>query len=500
MKYIIKYTGEMTTKSRPVRMQFSRQLRKNIARLFRVHLNLVDRAAAPHDPDAVRVEAFWDNLQIELPSIHAALAPEVEAILANTPGVWGFNRVLSMPFTTFDDMVARTVEVYGARLVGKTFVVRCRRVGKHDFNSMDVERYVGGGVLQQTATKGVDLHSPDVVVHVEIRNQELFIVDKSISGIGGFPIGTQDTVMSLLSGGFDSAVSSYLAMTRGLRTHFLFFNLGGREHELAVKEVAHFLWHKFSASHHVQFISVPFEPVVEEILEKITNSQMGVVLKRMMLRAATEIAQHYDEVEALVTGEAVAQVSSQTLTNLAVIDEVTPMLVLRPLCLADKQSIIDKARQIGSAEFSAAIPEYCGVISVKPTTRAKRNRIVQEEQNFDFTVLERAIAARVSLDIRTLDAQQESVEAASVQAEPQNTASQTVVIDIRHPEQQERRPLKQQQYPQQHIPFYRLNSQFPALTKDCHYLLYCDKGVMSRLHASHLREDGFENVGVFRIS
>jgi tRNA uracil 4-sulfurtransferase len=500
MKYILKYTGEMTTKSRVVRVQFCRQLRKNLARLFRVHLNLVDQATAPHDPNAARIEALWDNLQIELPAVHAELAPEVEAILANTPGIWGFNRVLSMSYTTEEDMVARTIEVYGPRLAGKTFVVRCRRVGKHDFNSMDVERNVGGGLLQQTAAKGVDLHNPDVVVQVEIRNQELFIVDKSISGIGGFPLGTQNTVMSLLSGGFDSAVSSYLSMTRGLRTHFLFFNLGGREHELAVKEVAHFLWRKFGASHHVQFISVPFEPVVSEILEKINNSQMGVVLKRMMLRAATAIAQSYDEVEALVTGESVAQVSSQTLTNLAVIDEVTPMLVLRPLCLADKQSIIDKARQIGSAEFSAAIPEYCGVISVKPTTRAKRDRIAQEEQNFDFAVLERAIAARVSLDISTLGAVPELAEAATEQAAPQNADAQIVVIDIRHPEQQERRPLKQQQYPQQHIPFYRLNGQFPTLSKDCYYLLYCDKGVMSRLHASHLREDGFENVGVFRIS
>src|SRR5690606_16928301 len=131
------------------------------------------------------------------------------------------------------------------------------------------------------------------------------------------------------------------------------------EHELAVKELAFYLWNKFGSSHHIYFISVPFEDVVREILEKVENSYMGVTLKRMMLRVAAQVA---DEIgaEALVTGESVAQVSSQTLKNLAVIDEVCPMLVLRPLVMSDKQDIVDMARRIGTAQFSAVIPEYCG--------------------------------------------------------------------------------------------------------------------------------------------
>ncbi len=119
-------------------------------------------------------------------------------------------------------------------------------------------------------------------------------------------------------------------MRRGLLTHFCFFNLGGRAHELGVMEVAHYLWEKFGRSHRVLFISVPFEEVVGEILGKVDNSQMGVVLKRMMLRAASRIAEEL-HIDALVTGEAISQVSSQTLPNLSVIDSVTDTLVLRPL-------------------------------------------------------------------------------------------------------------------------------------------------------------------------
>ncbi|MEZ5483121.1 MAG: hypothetical protein R3E73_13495 [Porticoccaceae bacterium] len=195
--------------------------------------------------------------------------------------------------------------------------------------------------------------------------------------LGGFPLGTQIRVMSLISGGFDSTVSSFLTMKRGLRTHFLFFNLGGRAHEVGVKEVAFYLWNRYSGSHRVRFITVPFEDVVAEILTSVENSQMGVILKRMMLRAGTRIADEMD-VAALVTGEAVAQVSSQTLANLAVIDSVTEKLVLRPLITFDKNDIIDIARKIGTEEFAAKIRD-CGVISLNPTTRARPERIAEEE-------------------------------------------------------------------------------------------------------------------------
>lgn len=182
-----------------------------------------------------------------------------------------------------------------------------------------------------------------------------------------------EPVLSLISGGFDSTVSSFLTMKRGIRTHFCFFNLGGHAHELAVKEVAYYLWNRFGSSHNVNFVTVPFEGVVEEILTKVDNSQMGVILKRMMLRAATQVAKEM-YVEAVVTGEAVAQVSSQTLTNLAVIDAATDHLVLRPLIAMDKQDIIDISVKIGAEELVKNIPEYCAVISkTQPPEPGRKN-------------------------------------------------------------------------------------------------------------------------------
>ena len=127
------------------------------------------------------------------------------------------------------------------------------------------------------------------------------------------------------------------------------------------------------ASHPVTFVTIPFEGVVAEILERVDSPLMGVVLKRMMLRAATQVAEDLG-VDALVTGESVAQVSSQTLPNLAVIDRATDLLVLRPLVAMDKQDIIAVARQIGTEPFAAHMPEYCGVISVRPDTSSSSSR------------------------------------------------------------------------------------------------------------------------------
>ena len=135
------------------------------------------------------------------------------------------------------------------------------------------------------------LKNPEVEVRLEIRDQRLFVVHSQHNGIGGYPLGALEQTLVLMSGGFDSTVAAYQMMRRGLMTHFCFFNLGGRAHELGVMEVAHFLWKKYGSSHRVLFISVPFEEVLGEILTKVDDSHMGVVLKRMMLRASTRIAE-----------------------------------------------------------------------------------------------------------------------------------------------------------------------------------------------------------------
>lgn len=499
MHFIVKLFPEITIKSAPVRKRFIKQLRDNLRELL--------KNIGEYPGQRIQVQREWDRIDVTLAPTESgkpALASEkliarVVEVLSNTPGIAYFSQVQSSPLGDFEDIFQKTKAVYEDLLAGKTFCVRVKRSGQHDYTSTDVERYVGGGLNQHTAAAGVKLKNPDLTVKLEIKDDCLHVVEKQVPGLGGFPLGTQDPVLSLISGGFDSTVSSYLMTKRGIRTHFCFFNLGGRAHEIAVKEVAFYLWNKFGASHKVKFVTVPFEDVVAEILQNVHNSQMGVVLKRMMLRAATQVAKAMD-IQALVTGEAVAQVSSQTLPNLCVIDSVTDTLVLRPLIAMDKGDIIDLSRRIGTEEFAANIPEYCGVISKKPTTRAKEERVVEEEAKFDFAVLDAAVQNRrmVSIDevMEGLD-EQVPVEVVSDLAAGEATRKQ-VVVDIRHPDEEELKPLVVDHCDVEKIPFYTLNTVFGRLDKDTDYLLYCEKGVMSQLHAAHLKDAGYSNVGVYR--
>lgn len=486
MLYVLRFFPEITIKSRPVRRRFIRVLRRSL----RTQLSLLD--------ERISVMGEWDNLEIETAVTDEERVTKIVTLLSNTPGIASIMQVSKTPLPDMDGILEAVRKHYSELLTGKTFAVRCKRAGKHSFTSMDVDRYIGAALLRETAAIGVNLNNPDVTVKLEIHHDELLVVERTIKGLGGYPLGTQDGVLSLISGGFDSSVSSFMCIRRGLLTHYCFFNLGGREHELAVKEVALYLWMKYGASHRVKFVSVPFEGVVEEIVTKIGPSQMGVVLKRMMMRAAERVADQLN-LEALVTGESVAQVASQTLANLCLIDSVTTKLVLRPLITTDKQEIIDLARQIGTEEFSKNVPEYCGVISVRPTTRARRGRIEAEEANFDFVILEAAIQ---SCEIQMIDRVVEGLGNKAVHVdeirEPQSDA---IVIDIRHPDEVESCPIDwfgSGDVEVQCIPFYELRTRFALLPPRPQYLLYCDKGIMSRLHASHLRDAGYSNVSVYR--
>jgi tRNA uracil 4-sulfurtransferase len=483
MLYVIRFFPEMTVKTRPVRMKLIRTLRRNL----RIMLKRLDAG--------ISVVGDWDILEVDSPGDNKILENQVLEVLSNTPGVGLIRPVEKFPLLDLDSIADSVLLIYRDALKGRTFAVRCKRQGSHNFSSGDVERHIGARLLHGSAATGVDLTRPEITVSVEIRHNVVYVVKQQIRGQGGFPIGSQESVLTLISGGFDSAIAAYLCMRRGLQAHFVFFRLGGKEHELLVKEMALYLWMKFGSSHRVKFVTVPFEAVVAEIMEKVDSGHMGVVLKRMMIRAADKVARSL-KVRALVTGEAIAQVSSQTLPNLSVIDRATDLLILRPLIFTDKQDIIDLARKIGTEEFSAGVPEYCGVISVNPTTHARRLRIEHEEREMDLSVLDVALAAR---EVQMIDRVVEVFGQRDV--EPEEFAlvpDGAVVIDIRHPDEQDRQPLELLRHAPLKIPFYRLASVFAGLDQDCQYLLYCDKGMMSRLHASHMKDAGYRNVAVYR--
>ncbi|MDP8099414.1 tRNA uracil 4-sulfurtransferase ThiI [Pasteurella atlantica] len=482
MKFIIKLFPEIMIKSDSVRKRFIKILTSNIRNTL-----------IKHD-ETVTVVRNWDFIEVRTKD--ETKKQLVLDLLQRTPGIHHILEVEETPFTDMHDIFEQTYLAVQDQLENKTFCVRVKRKGKHEFRSIDLERYIGGGLNQRIESAKVKLTKPDVTVRVDIDHDKMQFIRERYQGLGGYPIGTQEDVLSLISGGFDSGVSSYMLLRRGSRVHYCFFNLGGAAHEIGVKQMAYHIWSRYSTSHKVRFIAVNFEDVVGEILEKVENGQMGVILKRMMVRAASKVAERFN-IEAIVTGEALGQVSSQTLTNLRLIDKASERLVLRPLITHDKEQIIAMAKQIGTDDIAKSMPEFCGVISKNPTVKAIESKILEEENHFNFEILNQAVENADVLDIREIAAQTEK-EVVAVETTSE-FSDNDIVLDIRSPEEVDEVAFELEGVEVKHLPFYKLSSQFGELDQSKNYLLYCSRGVMSKLQALYLKEKGFMNVKVFII-
>lgn len=480
MKLLIRPASEIAIKGKAVRRQQMRLLRQNIRKLL-ARLN-----------SDIRVEGTWDRVTVDLPEDQALLTASIDC-LSRVPGISSIQEIRSYPWTTMDSVAEQAVNAFGARLANQTFAVRVRRQGDHPFRSVDLERHVGTALMSACQSEGVDLTNPDVEVRIEVQNDHFHIAHQKHRGAGGYPLGAVESVMSLMSGGYDSSVAAYLMMRRGVRSHFLFFNLGGMAHEIGVRQVVHHLWERYGASHTAKFVSVPFEDVVGEIMNSVNHRHWGVVLKRQMLRAAGEIAAK-NNATALVTGDAAAQVSSQTLSNLSLVDRASDLVVLRPLVAMDKGAIIDIARDIGTEPFARTMPEYCGVISRKPATRAKPDRVAEDEAKMDPSVLAMAIEQREDTPVHQL---LESIRAPENIELVQTPGVEDVIIDIRHPSEGQDSPLNLTSNPVMEIPFYELNERIQTLPQNQQYLLYCDHGTMSRMQACNLKAEGHDNISVY---
>ena len=483
MKFIIRLFPEISIKSKPVRNRLIRQVRQNLVNVCK------------HHGISVNAYAQWDKVV----AIFDETITKDRAIteLSRIPGIHSFMEVNEYPFTTLDSLFDEIKDVVGPSIENKTFAVRVKRKGQHEFNSQMAERVIGGKSKASFPNKGVCLDNPEVLIHIEIENQTAYLSGEKHLGIGGYPVGSQGEVFSLISGGFDSGVSTYDVLHRGCRVNYLFFNMGGTAHEIGVTQESYFLWDRFASSHRVRFVTIPFEPIVGQILERTHHGVRGVILKRMMMRVGSLVAKKFDA-EALVTGESLGQVSSQTLRNLTHIDNVCDVLLLRPLVTADKQDIIDKSREIGTIGFAESMPEYCGVISDHPNVCPSASFVEEEEAKMDSDLVQKAFESMKVVDINDIpkDTTKLKTEVETVS----ELLSNEVVLDVRAPDDVEKAPLTVEGHEVITMPFYKTASDFHTLDQIKTYALYCDQGVMSLMQAKQLKEKGYHNVKVYRPS
>lgn len=460
---LVRLAPEITTKSRRTRKRFQRVLCENI----RDALRSLD---APYD-----VDPRWTRILVESGS------PDAPELMADLFGVSSVSPLDACIPADLDTIVQTGTDLYSEMVKeARTFAVDARRHGDQDFRSQDVRVQLGAALNRHCE---VDLDHPDVTVYVEVRDEEAFLFSHRIDGPGGLPAGVEGKAVCLISGGFDSAAAAWLVSKRGVALDYVFCNLAGAAYERSVATVAKVLADRWSFGLRPRLHVVDFEEVVAGLQDAVTPRYWQVVLKRLMYRTAELVAARI-EAEAIVTGESLGQVSSQTLGNLRSIDAVAGLPVFRPLLGYDKNDIIALAERVGTGALSARVKEYCAILPDRPVTAAKPHAVDDEESRLDLSLLERVVADRKVLDLRELTAA-ELVEPYVFTSEVPEGA---VVIDCRSAHQ-----YRAWHYPgARHASPRELTHDLKKLDRDATYVLYCEAGVQTAPLAEIMQRVGYE--------
>ncbi len=282
------------------------------------------------------------------------------------------------------DTALRELEDVKNRKSVRTFKIETRRADKtFPIKSPDVSRKVGAHVLHNTPGVSVDVHSPDVTINIEIRNYA-YVYNRVVDGHGGLPLGTNGKAMLLLSGGIDSPVAGWLVGKRGVAIEAIHYHSYPFTSERAQEKVLDLARQLAIYFGDFKLNLVNLLPIQKEINEKCPGKEMTILSRRFMMKIAEKVAEQ-SGCQALVTGESIGQVASQTIEGLQVTNAAVELPVFRPLITMDKVEIIDLARTIGTYETSILPFEDCCTVFLPkhPVIKPKLNRILQSESLLD---------------------------------------------------------------------------------------------------------------------
>ncbi|MFB6191560.1 MAG: tRNA sulfurtransferase [Candidatus Nanohaloarchaea archaeon] len=380
MRYVLVRYSDIGTKSRPVRKRMRHVLRQRVQ--DRLRYEEMEPEKVSSQPGRIIVE-FED-------------APEASSTIAELPGV-----ASTSPAFRVDAELEAMKDAAERFEYGDTFGVDANRAGEHSFDSQQVKEQLGAHVQEMTGAE-VDLDRPETLLEVDIRNEDAYLFTQRFEGPGGLPVGTQDQLAALISGGIDSPVAAFEVMKRGadiLPVYFYNKPVAAEDHllrfESSVQKLA-----RFHPGKDWDYYRVDMEEVNRELM-KVGRGRM-VLHRIVMFRAAARIAEK-EGLPGIVTGEALGQKSSQTLSNLDLTSSQAGKTIHRPLFSWNKEEITRKAREIGTYE-DAKIASACSTMAPdNPATRLSEKDFEELVAKIDIgSLVEKAVASaeKCSLDHR----------------------------------------------------------------------------------------------------
>jgi tRNA uracil 4-sulfurtransferase len=380
MKYdriLIRY-GEMTTKGRN-RNLFVRRLKDNVAEKLHAFPN-------------IKIEDMYDRMYILLNGEpHEPIIDKLKTVF----GIHSFSMAMKCHNELNEIKETALAAVKQLPHEGKTFKVSARRVDKQfPYGSSELNHEIGAHILRNTNGLTVNVHEPDINVRVEVRKDGTYITCHDIPGPGGLPVGSSGKAMLMLSGGIDSPVAGYLAMKRGLEIEAVHFFSPPFTSERAKQKVVDLVKKLTAYGGKMKLHIVPFTEVQQAIYKQVPNEYSLISTRRAMLKITDALRQRHHAL-AIVTGESLGQVASQTLESMFVINDVTTTPILRPLVSMDKVEIIEIAKKIDTHDISILPYEDCCTIFTprSPKTKPKKEKVVHYESFVDLQpLIEKAVA------------------------------------------------------------------------------------------------------------
>ncbi|MBC9786900.1 tRNA uracil 4-sulfurtransferase ThiI [Carnobacterium maltaromaticum] len=390
--------GELSTKGKNKRT-FINRLSQNVRR-------------ALHDFPEIKILGERDHMYLELNGADSHIVMKrLEPIF----GIQNYSPVVRLPR---DMDVIKKVAVEMVQSVfkeGQTFKITTKRADHlFELDTNDINQLLGAEVLRNVEGIKVQVKKPDIEVKVEVRLEGIFLSCQRIAGAGGLPVGSGGRAMLMLSGGIDSPVAGYLAMKRGVEVQAVHFHSPPYTSPRALQKAKDLTVKLTAYVGSIQFIEVPFTEIQEEIKRVVPEGYLMTVTRRMMMRLTDKIREQQSGL-AIVNGESLGQVASQTLQSMVSINEVTNTPIIRPVVSMDKNEIIEIAQKIDTLELSIQPFEDCCTIFAPPApkTKPKLEKAQKFEARLDVDgLIERAMAGLVISEIKTGDSLEEQQEEA----------------------------------------------------------------------------------------
>jgi len=295
---------------------------------------------------------------------------------------------------------------------GKTFKVKVKRGDKtYPIISDDITRIVAGHILRNSGDRfKVDVHNPDILLSIEVRQEAAYIFTKTVLGAGGYPLGVGGKTMHMLSGGIDSPVAAYLMMKRGVAIECIHFASPPYTQQGVIYKLEDLLKVLNRYQERIRLHIVPFTKIQEAIYDNAPESYCITLMRRMMFRLADALAKRRN-CPVISSGESIGQVASQTLQSMHVINAVTNTPIIRPLATTDKVEIINISKKIGTYDISIRPYEDCCTIFTPkaPKTAPHLDEVEEFEKKFDFETLIKEALNNIEVEIITPKEEQEDL-------------------------------------------------------------------------------------------